>query len=169
MHGCVSRKPHAVRAVRHQRVVLGGGQSSGRSYGRGREERRDRQTKKCLNSKICLAVQRAGTAVSPGPLGSCHPSSASQSLPAPSPFPLCNFFCLPVPLFLSSIVLCSLSPLSLFSISVSVILPLLLLPLSPLFPAPCASFSLSLSVLQAIAVFSISISLCGSASLSFPP
>ncbi|XP_075292783.1 uncharacterized protein LOC142363265 isoform X5 [Opisthocomus hoazin] len=37
--GYVPREPRLLRAARHTRFLLGGGQPSGRSYGRGREER----------------------------------------------------------------------------------------------------------------------------------
>ncbi|KAM9598429.1 uncharacterized protein ACIBXB_004185 isoform 2-T2 [Morphnus guianensis] len=63
--GYVSRRPHLIRAVRHSRVPLCGGQPSDWSYRRGREERR---RKKRLSWQGLLAAPRARAVVDV----SCH-------------------------------------------------------------------------------------------------
>lgn len=111
---------------------------------KGGKDRTDQQVEQCPNSNICLAVQRVRAPVSPGPPGPCRPSCASHYSPAPSPrpFPLC-IFSFPVPLFLSIIVLCWLSLLSLFSkpLSLFVIRPFVVAPISC---SLCLFFSVSL-------------------------
>ena len=114
------------------------------------------------NCQILPAALTAGAALSPGPLGPCHPSSASQSLPAspcslsitavifftslhlslsssPSPPLSLSFY----PLFSFSLHTCVLFPVPLFSSSVSVLQPIaifVVLHLSVCLPIPILLF-----------------------------
>ena len=141
------REPRLVRAVRHGRFLLGGGQPSDQSYGRGVEESR---REKRLKQQSLPAALRARAAVSARPSGPCRVSSASRLSPGSFSLPhCCDFwlFFLPAPssplpctCFLHLCLTSSLSPSFRSSLS---------LPCSPWLFFP----SLSLSVWLPITVF----------------
>jgi len=167
--GYVSSKPCLVRAVRHARVLLGVGQPSDQRYRRGREARR---RKKHLNWQSLLAAPRVRAAVSPKPLGPCHPSSA----PRPSLSALyhsASFFSPFFFLFLSFCFFlhlcpapCPLYPLtiplfcfwSLFFLCFSVLLPVQLFLATPPCSAGSPFFPFSPPLSCSLALFSLPLS-----------
>ncbi|XP_075292780.1 uncharacterized protein LOC142363265 isoform X2 [Opisthocomus hoazin] len=64
--GYVPREPRLLRAARHTRFLLGGGQPSGRSYGRGREEREASEVAESPSSAESESRASAEQRVAPG-------------------------------------------------------------------------------------------------------